>query len=287
MREKVLVIGLGEVGASIFELLRETGEFAVYGYDLDEEKMRKIGSLKVPEKVDVMHVCYPCFDEEEFFKATVAYVNRFKPRLTIIESTVPPGTTSKVYESTRRFMAHSPIRGVHLDVENMKREIKSWTKYVGGVNPESAEQARIHYEKMGLKVNVLKSPFETELAKLFETTYRALMIAWFQEMHRISKNFKADFDHIVGFLEDTHKVRLDRPIFFPSVIGGHCLIPNAQLLLKTYNSKFVELLLKSNEERKNELRDTDVLAEVEKIRRRVENLNKDLGLKKAPFNPTA
>jgi len=284
--ENVLVIGLGEVGRSLLELLRESRKFAVYGYDPDEDKMRKAGTTQIPEKVDVMHICYPCGDEEKFVKGTIDYVNRFKPRLTIIESTVPPGTTWKVYESTRCFIAHSPIRGVHLDVESMKQELKSWTKYVGGVNWESAGYARIHFERLGLRVNVLRSPFEAELAKLFETTYRALMIAWFQEMHRISIAHKADFDQIVDFLEDTHRVRLDRPILFPSVIGGHCLIPNAHLLLKSYDSKFVKLILESNEKRKDEIRDAEVLADIEKTRKRVENLNKDLNIKKAPFNPT-
>lgn len=286
MRENILVVGLGEVGESLSELLQESGKFSVYGYDIDEEKMRKIGSTEIPEKIHVMHVCYPCFDREKFVEVTVDYVNRFKPELTIIESTVPPGTTRKVYESTGCDIAHSPVRGMHLSVESMKRDLKSWAKYVGAADSESAERGRIHFEKLGLRVNVLKSPFETELAKLLNTTYRALMIAWFQEMHRISKAFEADFDQIVSFLEDTHRVRLDRPIFFPSVIGGHCLIQNAQLLSESYNSKFVELVLQSNEKRKCEIKETDILAEVEEIRKRVENLNGDLNIKKASFNPT-
>jgi len=287
MRQNVLVIGLGEVGRSLFELLRESRKFAVYGYDVDEEKMRKIDSTDIPKKVDVMHICYPCTDMESFVNATVDYVNRFQPRLSIIESTVPPGTTWKIYESTKCLIAHSPVRGVHLDIEGMKQELKSWTKYLGGVDSESAELARKHFQKLGLAVSVLKSPFETELAKLLETTYRALMIAWFQEMHRISKAFNANFDQIVDFLEDTHRIRLDRPIFFPSVIGGHCLIANAQLLSRSYNSKFIEPILESNEKRKNEIKNAEILSEVEKIRKRVEILSKELDIKKVPFNPTA
>jgi len=286
VREKVLVVGLGEVGRSLLEVVRESGEFDVYGYDVDPDRMREIAITEIPEEVDVMHMCYPCAEKGEFVRDTVGYMNRFKPGLTIIESTVPPGITLKVYESTRRFTAHSPIRGVHLNVENMKQELKSWTKYVGGVNPESAERARIHFERLGLRVIILRSSLETELAKLFETTYRALMIAWFQEMHRISMDCEADFDQIVSFLEDTHRVRLDRPIFFPSVIGGHCLIQNAEMLLESYDSKFVELILESNEKRKKEIGDAEVLVDIEKIKRRLERLNQDLDVKKAPFNPT-
>jgi UDP-N-acetyl-D-mannosaminuronate dehydrogenase len=122
-------------------------------------------------------------------------------------------------------VAHSPVRGVHKSLDYMKWELKRWTKYVGGVNEESAEKAKKHFEKLGLKTKVLKGCLETELAKLFETTYRAWMIVCFQEMHRISRHFGADFDNVVDFIEDTHLVRLDRPVMFPGVIGGHCLIP--------------------------------------------------------------
>lgn len=287
MYENVLVIGLGQVGRSIFELLKESGEFSVYGYDVDRKKMQGTGVSGLPEKVDVMHICYPCPDEKEFVKITVDYVNRFLPELTIIDSTVPPGTTWNVYKSTNRSIVHSPVRGIHMNIDSMKHELKSWTKYLGGVDSESANIARTHFEKMGLKVKVLRSSFETELAKLFNTTYRAVMIAWFQEMHRISRCYESDFDQIVDFLEDTHRVRMDRPIFFPSVIGGHCIIPNAHLLKQAYKSRFVELMLESNKQREKEIMDKEVSAEVEKIKKRVEKLSRDMKIKKAAFNPSA
>jgi UDP-N-acetyl-D-mannosaminuronate dehydrogenase len=130
-----------------------------------------------------------------------------------------------------------------------------------------------------LKVKKLKSCTETELAKLFETTYRAWMIACFQEMHRISRAFGADFDDVVDFLEDTHRVRLDRPIMFPGFIGGHCLIPNTELLLQSYDSEFLKLILKSNQKRKEEIKDKAVQKEAEKIAKRVEKLEKEVGEK--------
>jgi len=135
--------------------------------------------------------------------------------------------------------------------------------------------AREHFEKLGLKTKVLKSCMETELAKLFETTYRAWMIICFQEMHRISRHFKADFDDVVDFLEDTHRVRFDRPVMFPGVIGGHCLIQNAELLLESYDSELLRLILKSNEKRKEEIEDKDVRNEAEKIKKRAEALEKN------------
>jgi UDP-N-acetyl-D-mannosaminuronate dehydrogenase len=277
-KEKVLVVGLGEVGRPLFELLKESGKFKVYGFDLDAEKMRDIGQSEdvLPYAVDVMHVCIPCVDKGEFVNSVVGYVGRFKPKLVIVNSTVAPGTTAEIYKRVNGtcFVAHSPVRGVHKSLDYMKWELKRWTKYVGGVNEESAEKAKKHFEKLGLKTKVLKGCLETELAKLFETTYRSWMIACFQEMHRISRHFGADFDDVVDFIEDTHYVRLDRPVMFPGVIGGHCLIPNTELLLKAYDSEFLRLILESNSKRKEEIADETVKREIEKVKRRVEALKR-------------
>jgi UDP-N-acetyl-D-mannosaminuronate dehydrogenase len=277
-REKVLVIGLGEVGLPLFWILKESRKFEIYGFDIDADKMREARQTVLPERVDVMHICIPCTDKDDFVKNVVKYVERFKPKLVIINSTVAPGTTLEIYRRLNGvcLVAHSPIRGMHKSLEHMKWELKRWTKYIGGANDESAETAKRHFEKLGLKTKILKSYLETELAKLFETTYRAWMIACFQEMHRISRHFGADFSNVVDFIEDTHRVRFDRPVMFPSVIDGHCLIPNAELLFKSYNSKLLQFILESNERRKIEIGDESIRREVEKVRKRVEKLEREL-----------
>ncbi|MEM0095053.1 MAG: NAD(P)-binding domain-containing protein [Candidatus Bathyarchaeia archaeon] len=279
-KEKVLVIGLGEVGRPLFELLKESGKFEVYGFDVDENKMRDTGQSfeALPETVDIMHVCIPCTSRENFTKTVMDYAERFKPKLIIVNSTVAPGTTVEVHRRLNKtcLVAHSPVRGVHKSLEHMKWELKRWTKYIGGVNQEAAQQAKKHFEEIGLKTKILKSSLETELAKLFETTYRAWMIVCFQEMHRVSRHFNADFSEIVDFIEDTHRVRLDRPVMFPGVIGGRCLIQNTELLLKSYDSKLLRFILESNEKRSLEIKDINIKREVEKIKKRVEQLEEEL-----------
>ena len=277
VKETVLIVGLGEVGHTLFDLFEETGKFDVYGLDLDKEKMRGIaGGKKPPDKPDFMHVCIPCMEPEKFIRTTKEYMEKFRPKLTIIDSTIPPGTTERIFKKMQMPLAHSPVRGMHESLETMKRDVRFWKKYVGGVTEESAEEARKHFEKLGLKVKVLKSPAETELAKLFETIFRAWMIASFQEMHRISRHFKADFNEVVDMLEDIHRVDLNKPLHFPDVIGGHCLIPNTEMLLKSYDSEFLRLILRSNEKRKAEIKDKTVKDEVEKVKIRAEKLQKEL-----------
>jgi UDP-N-acetyl-D-mannosaminuronate dehydrogenase len=272
-KENVLVIGLGEVGRPLYELLEENSSFDAYGLDLNQEKMHEIGQREsdFPSEFRVMHVCIPCFGKSEYVNTVAGYIGRFKPKLVIIDSTVEPGTTTEVYRRCGNcLVAHSPVRGVHKSTEYMKKELRRWTKYIGGTTPEAAQHAKRHFEKLGLKTKILKNCVETELAKLFETTYRAWMIACFQEMHRISSYFGASFDDVADFIEDTHHVRLDRPLMFPSVIGGHCLIQNVQLLLNTYDSKFLEIVLESNEKRKEEVRDKRIMKEIDKIKKKVE-----------------
>jgi UDP-N-acetyl-D-mannosaminuronate dehydrogenase len=286
VQEKVLILGLGEIGHTLFALFAEAKpSFAVYGLDLDETKMHALDQSKnkIPSKIDTLHVCIPCTNPGKFASIVAGYVEEFEPKLTIINSTIPPGTTFKVTEKCKCLVAHSPSRGVHKSAEHMIWEMKRWTKYVGGADKEAGAAAKAHFEKLGLKVKVLKSCRETELAKLFETTYRAWMIACFQEMHRISKAFDADFNETVDFLEDTHRVRFDRPVMFPGVIGGHCLIPNTELLLKSYDSEFLRLILKSNEQRKEEIKDRTVKTEADKVATRAEALEKELtGQKSTP-----
>jgi UDP-N-acetyl-D-mannosaminuronate dehydrogenase len=278
-KETVLIIGLGEIGHTLFALYSEAKEkFSVYGLDLDMEKMKALNQSKdkVPAKVDTLQVCLPCDSQEKFADIIKRYVDQYKPKLAIINSTVPPGTTLKVASACQCLVAHSPARGVHMNAEHMIWEMKRWTKYVGGADAAASKVAKVHFEKIGLKVKVLKSCRETELAKLFETTYRAWMIVCFQEMHRISRSFNAEFDEAVDFLADTHKERLDRPVMFPGVIRGHCLIPNTELLLKSYDSDFLRLILESNDKRKEEIKDAAVKAESDKVASRAIALEKQL-----------
>jgi len=275
-KERVLVLGLGEVGRPLYDILIESGAFSVFALDSDKNKMREAEASSPTGKVDVMHVCIPCYSREDFVSSVLKYIRKFDPEITIINSTIPPGTTEELSEKSGRPVAHSPVRGVHKSRDHMKWELRRWVKYVGGADAKSAELASKHFKKIGLKVKVLRSSRETELAKLFETTYRAWMIICFQEMHRISRYFNADFDQIADFLEDTHRVRFDRPLMFPGVIGGHCLIPNVKLLLEIYESDLLRLILESNEKRKEEIKEEEIRSEVEKIKERVEKLERDL-----------
>ena len=73
---------------------------------------------------------------------------------------------------------------------------------MGGLDTESAERAARHFESVGMKTRVLSSSEATELAKLTETTYFGLLIAWAQEVERYCDQLGVNYDEIVSIYDE-------------------------------------------------------------------------------------
>jgi UDP-N-acetyl-D-mannosaminuronate dehydrogenase len=222
--EKVLIVGLGEVGKPIYQHIKDSGKFKVYGFDPKK-------SLIPPDPpIDYLHICIPY--SKDFGKIVIEYIRKYQPRLTIIHSTVPPNTTSGIASSLWQenfpLIVHSPVRGMHND---MYQDLSMYVKFIGPTCPRAAIESKKHLQQIGFTTKVLASAEETELGKLFETTYTAGMIAIWQEMERICRTMNIDFVNATEIVRDTDNVRQDRPMWYPDKIGGHCLIPNLQLLM--------------------------------------------------------
>jgi len=258
--ESVLVIGLGEVGRPLYEILSEKF-MNVYGYDSDRSKtIHELGAI--PKSVEVVHIAYPYVDGR-FIDSTIKYVTSFNPRLVIIHSTIPPGTTRLIQSKADSIIAYSPVRGKH---PNLYEHLRFWTKWVSAASRAGIELARRHLEEAGFKVRVARDPESLELAKLWETVYRAAMIACWQEIHRISRKLGADIKVVAEFVKEVHEVLGDRPIYYPDVIGGHCLIPNTKILANVVNSDLLTFILRSNELRSEEMKDSKVAEEVNALK---------------------
>jgi len=260
-RTKILVVGLGEVGGALFEVARDSGRFEVYGYDADPAKtVHKLE--EVPRPVDALHVAIPY--SASFADHVSRYAREFKPRLVIVHSTVAPGTTRRLHGQLGLPVAFSPVRGKH---PKIKEHLYFWPKWVSALPREFAEEARRHLEEMGLKVRVSEEePEALELAKLWETVYRAVMIAAWQEVDRIARRYGVSLRTVAEFVAEVHSVLHDRPVYYPDYIGGHCLIPNTRILNEASPSKLLEFVLESNERRLRELQDPQVRREVEELR---------------------
>ncbi len=228
---KVVVVGLGEVGKPLLKLISEYHEAT--GVDV----------MPPPEPildVDVLHICYP-FEIKDFIGETAKYIELFKPQLTIINSTVGIGTTRRVAERTGAAVVHSPVRGKHA---RMQEELKTYTKFVGAMDATSGRDAAEHFQSVGLKTKVLSAPEASELAKLTETTYFGLMIAWAQEVERYCDRTRQRYEDVASFYQEIEFFPLVK--YFPGIIGGHCVMPNIEILRKFDDSAILKAIRASN-----------------------------------------
>ena len=226
-----LVIGLGEVGTAIKDILN------CDGYDVS-------GGLPKESQYDVLHICFPY--SEGFIGFTKAYIQEFQPSLVIVHSSVPVGTCDA------EGWVHSPVRGVH---PNLKEGILTFVKYFGGTNAVTA--ARI-FGALDIPTEVTPKAANTEALKLWDTTQYGLMIMIQKMIRAYCDHHDLDFDLIYTDANHTYDIgyeALNRPEvarpylkFMPGPIGGHCVIPNANILVDTtaMDLPLVEELLRGN-----------------------------------------
>ncbi|MBK9170112.1 MAG: hypothetical protein IPM24_21985 [Bryobacterales bacterium] len=229
-KTKAAVAGLGEVGKPLFDIL--SGCYDVIGFDVEPPAR--------VEPVDVLHICYP-FQIPDFLGEGARYIEMFQPTLTVINSTVSVGTTRALAGKTGAVVVNSPVRGKHV---RMLEELRVYKKFIGAMEPEDGARAAHHFEAAGMQTSVLSSPEATELAKLTETTYFGLMIAWAQEVERYCDQSGQKYDEVVSFYEE---IRFFPPVkYFPGVIGGHCVLPNIETLRKWTASDLLDAIWNSN-----------------------------------------
>ena len=230
MSQRVIVVGLGEVGKPLFEIIKTRHE--VFGVDID---------LAAPvNQCDVMHICFP-FGDQKFVGQVSDYIRRYQPALTIVNSTVAPGTTRCIARESGAAVVNSPVRGKHA---RMQEELLHYTKFLGALDSASSLRAVQHFESLGMRTKVLNSPEATEIAKLTETTYFGVLIAWAQEVERYCGEVGASYDEVVSFYDE---IKFFPPVkYFPGVIGGHCVLPNIDILLRKFPSGLLEAVLRSN-----------------------------------------
>jgi UDP-N-acetyl-D-mannosaminuronate dehydrogenase len=234
--DKVMVVGLGEIGKPLLEVISK--RHRTVGVDIT-------APTEPPGDIDVMHVCYP-FKIDDFIGETVCYMKEYQPRLTVINSTVSVGTTRAIAERAGMAVVNSPVRGKHI---RMAQDLLRYDKFVGGTDKDSAERAAKHFESVGMKTRILSSAEATELAKLTETTYFGVIIAWAQEVERYCDQFGLNYDEVVSIYEE---VPFFPPVkYFPGVIGGHCVMSNIEILRRMVRSDMLQAIETSNQRKIN------------------------------------
>lgn len=239
------ILGLGEVGSAMKQLCEQKHQ--VFGRTRHNDELSA-------KKIDILHICIPY--SNEFEKVVVIAIKELEPKLVIIDSTVKPGTTQSIYKKTNTSLVHAPINGIH---PNLYKYLKEFVKPLGATSEDAYQQAKTHFEELGVKTTKFDTPLETELAKVMCTTYYAWNILYEKWLHYTAAKNHANFDQVYTqwntFYNEgysTSKPNVRRPILthMPGPIGGHCLLPNLTILKEWLGDDVITFMLTRNNKAK-------------------------------------
>jgi UDP-N-acetyl-D-mannosaminuronate dehydrogenase len=227
---KDLVIGLGEIGDPILKIVSKG--FPTIGYDVDPKLMDKKKYIKFENIPTVLvHVCIPF---SKTFESTIIKIEKkHTPRAIVIHSTISVKTTEVLQKKLGIPIIYSPIRGVH---KRMLKDLKRYTKFYSVFDwaPHSNWASKLFVKRMnkvGIKTSKMTNPTTLELAKIVvDTSYYGWLINYAQISQMISSKHKVNYEEMWSFADEIHKFLGNRPKMFPGFIGGHCVIPNLELM---------------------------------------------------------
>ena len=236
------ILGYGEIGHALHSVYSNANVFNVKIKDLQRDDCL-IG-------IEVLNIAVPYNDTFDFVQTVVDQTVMSGAKLVIIHSTIPVGTTQKIKNLLPNIaISHSPCRGVH---PNLFEGIMTFEKFVGAQCREGAELTYEHLKSLGIKVHICKNSQTTELAKLLDTSYYGICIAFHGEASRACVKFNADFEDVMTRFNNTYnegyaklkKNNVIRPVLSAPQegIGGHCVIQNAELLKRQFDSSALDLI---------------------------------------------
>ncbi|MGA8043191.1 MAG: hypothetical protein WCA37_10340 [Terracidiphilus sp.] len=242
--EAVVIVGLGEVGKPLLHILSRT--YDCVGVDLKP--------VVLDRPCSVLHLCIP-FQIPDFLGVATAYIAKYKPRVTVLNSTVSPGTTRALADRSGAPVAYSPVRGKHVKMET---DMLRYKKFVGADRPGIVDTVMQHFKDAGFKTDRFPSTQAGEVAKLLETTWLGMLVGWAQEVERIAVRYGASYEDVNAFVEEIDFL----PHVFPGLIGGHCVMPNIAILQTQLQSDFLDAIVKSNELKRIAMQKIEATAEV-------------------------
>jgi UDP-N-acetyl-D-mannosaminuronic acid dehydrogenase len=301
--DKVVVIGLGQLGLPVAKYIKEKG-FDAYGYDINEKAMQIAESNYGIKKAttfndfDVLIICVSTHRPDDIFSpqidglmSVVEKISREAKTGAVIsiESTIPKGTSKKVFEKVdhRLHVVHAPHRWYALEEQihgvNQLRIIGGVSKcclqhglnfYDGASesnnnnnnnnnNKEQENQAlpsssssspSIEANNNNISLSIPMHPVSSievaELTKIIENSHRYLQIAFAEELYLYCKSNNISFTELRDSLNTKWNVEIMEP---RDGIGGHCLPKDTKMFVNSSNtikSKILQAAIEIDEDYK-------------------------------------
>lgn len=240
---KVLIIGLGQIGYSNAEYMTSKG-LTVDGYDIsDNQVSRAIADGVISSKAqnfsgyDYYIICISTHRPDDmsvpyldglFSIAGRLYHEGKEGALVGIDSTVTRGTSKKILEvlGHRLHVSHVPHR---FYINDKHEHGVRQTRVMGGCEQCCSEKAKEFYnEILEIPVHAVSSVEVAELSKIIENSYRFMEIAFAEELKMFCDRSGLDFNEVRNAVNTKWNIKV---LEAKEGIGGHCLPKDSQMFL--------------------------------------------------------
>ena len=280
---KVLVIGLGQLGLPVAKYVKQRG-FETFGYDMNSEKMKQaeknfgIKSIEQFDEIDVFILCVSTHDPDDEYTPYVDGLFELARKiskdakngsLVSIESTVPKGTSKKIFEilNHRLHVAHVPHRWYALeeDLHGVNQ-----VRVIGGVSDCCLKTALQFYDRnnealefndntnientsgsaqtiavdLGIPMHPVSEIEIAELTKIIENADRYLQIAFSEDLYLYCQANNVNFGELRDSLNTKWNVKILEP---RDGVGGHCLPKDTKMFLQSSKSIKSKILMSAME----------------------------------------
>jgi UDP-N-acetyl-D-mannosaminuronic acid dehydrogenase len=290
---KVVVIGLGQLGLPVAKFVKEKG-FDAYGYDINEKAMQVAESNYGIKKAnnfkdfDVLIVCVATHRPDDMFSPQTDSIMSVMEKISreaktgaliSIESTIPKGTSKKVFEKVdhRLHVVHAPHRWYALEEQihgvNQLRIIggvsncclQHGLNFYNGKRSEmknqdnvtSSEVIKVDTLSLSIPMHPVSSIEVAELTKIIENSHRYLQIAFAEELYLYCKSNNISFTELRDSLNTKWNVEILEP---RDGIGGHCLPKDTKMFINSSNtlkSKILQTAIEIDESYKEYIQSRD------------------------------
>jgi len=301
----VVVIGLGQLGLPVAKYVKEKG-FDTYGYDINEKAMEiaqsNYGIKKASDfkDFDVLIICVSTHRPDDMFSPQIDSLLSVMEKISreaktgaliSIESTIPKGTSKKVFERVdhRLHVVHAPHRWYALEesIHGVNQ-----LRIIGGVSNCCLQHGLNFYDGVEIRMRndgssssssnkqrdsslTSTSPMKTggrslqipmhpvssievaELTKIIENAHRYLQIAFAEELYLYCKANNISFAELRHSLNTKWNVEILEP---RDGIGGHCLPKDTKMFVNSSNtikSKILQAAMEIDEDYKEYIKNRD------------------------------
>ena len=271
MFEKVLVVGLGQLGLPVAKYVKGKG-FDTYGYDINphalEFAFENFGIKKIESfsDIDVFILCISTHKPNDIYSPHIDGLLEIAEKiskeakdgsLVSIESTIAKGTSKKIFEllNHRLHVAHAPHRWYALeeDIHGVNQ-----LRVIGGVSDCCLRLALGFYDgrnnnlgntdNMGAVIEnediknnrSLEIPMHpvseieiAELTKIIENANRYMQIAFAEDLYLYCQANNIGFSELRNALNTKWNVNILEP---RDGIGGHCLPKDTKMFIHSSRS---------------------------------------------------